>query len=187
MSLSSDLGSPPPPKQPPGHVITSIMRNFFFQSSFESKSIAEPIELTAATEPRPSIVATLIPRSTPRTPSYSIGASTRPSASAAVRRAASNTPPLAPKIAPAPLASPMGESYWPSLLREAKGILRCLIIFASSLVVSTASISPLFPGLTASSFLAVQGMMDTTKGSSPPAAAIFFAIGPDLDRVPCIC
>ena len=85
---------------------------------------------------------------------------------AAVRSAASKTPPLAPKTTPAPVEAPSGLSYSPSLDKELKLTPLCRMSLASSRVVRTASTSPRTAGRTASSFLAVQGITDTTNGSS---------------------
>ena len=97
------------------------------------------------------------------------------SLSQTVRRAASMTPPVVPKIAPAPEAVPSGLSKsvsgsWP---KERPTYLMSLM---SSRVVSTMSTScrPSRPisGRAASNFFAVQGMTDTVTMSlgSMPAA-----------------
>mmetsp|Transcript_10557 Transcript_10557/g.35821 ORF Transcript_10557/g.35821 Transcript_10557/m.35821 type:complete len:229 (+) Transcript_10557:90-776(+) len=201
MSGRSLLGSPPPPRQPPLQAITSIAtcRRHASEGS-RSISCAAAMELATATVPTPGTVATLTPLATPRHASHSRGAASSPRMCVAVRSAASITPPLAPKITAAPVDSPRGESNCASLGRDAKGMRRWRIMRASSRVVMAASTSPRMPGRTASSFLAVQGMTDTTNGSSsdsgsgPSAEAAArrwrwtkSAKGPRLAAAACIC
>ncbi|CDC75943.1 unknown [Candidatus Colimorpha enterica] len=116
--------------------------------------------------------------SVPRTAVKSISRLSLPvSQSLAVRRAASITPPVAPKITAAPVSSPSGESNSSSgrevNLRPARSI-----ILASSRVVIAMSTSgypdALWSSLPISNFFAVQGMTDTETisfGSIPAFSA----------------
>ncbi|OPZ47159.1 MAG: hypothetical protein BWY92_01844 [Firmicutes bacterium ADurb.BinA052] len=93
--------------------------------------------------------------------------------SAAARSTASATPPLFPKIMPAPVDTPRGRSKGAmGSLSKSTPVSR--IIRANSCVVRTASTSGLpstaNSGREASNFLAVHGMIDTTysdSGSTP--------------------
>ena len=112
--------------------------------------------------------------SVPRISVYSMASWLSPvSRSAAVRRAASITPPVAPKMTAAPVETPMASSNFSSG-RRLKFSWAFLIRRASSRVVMEMSTSgtPLASSFSRpiSNFLAVQGMTDThtmSWGSRP--------------------
>ena len=154
---------------PPGHAITSINSASavpFLTISITFLAFPSPLVTKILISfPFTLTVALFIPFS-PRTSSNFISSKSFPvNKSWAVLRAASITPPVVPKIAPAPVASPIGLSNSESL-KSSKSILACLIIFASSLVVITASTlyksSFFISGLCLSNFLATHGITDTT-------------------------
>ena len=109
---------------------------------------------------------------------FSKGSSRPVTSSHTVRRAASITPPVTPKMSAAPVDRPSGASNVPSGSAR-RSMPADLIIRASSRVVSTASTSGTPSRLESSGrwisyFLAVQGMTETTKrsfGSTPSFSA----------------
>ena len=110
--------------------------------------------------------ASLTP-SSPRTAWYSIvDKSSLVKTSATVRNAASITPPLAPKITPAPVYSPNISWSKSSSFKSRKLIPNILINLPNSLVVNTASTSfkpsVRFSSRSFSPFLATHGMIETT-------------------------
>mmetsp|Transcript_12956 Transcript_12956/g.24777 ORF Transcript_12956/g.24777 Transcript_12956/m.24777 type:complete len:220 (+) Transcript_12956:752-1411(+) len=179
------FGSPPPPRQPPGQAMTSTATYLSRHASSRSSSTAAAMPLTTATVPTFSTCVSLIALLVPRIPLSSSGSSGRPSVCTAVRKAASMTPPLAPKRLAAPVDSPSGSSKTPSFGREANCTWRERSIRASSRVVMTASMCPSLPGRSASSFLAVHGITDTTNGFAPASSRV--RNGPNLVSAPCIC
>jgi hypothetical protein len=94
--------------------------------------------------------------------------------SEASRRAASATPPLAPKMMPAPLTFPKNASTGTGLIVNGSMCLSANMAM-TSVVVITRSTSGMpsvrNSGRAASYFLALQGMMDTKQRSSASGGA----------------